>query len=390
MLSDRLSAVLDEPEVNFEDQPMAGLDPETEYPSIAFQLLEPTGRERKRWWTSFGAGTVILAVIILTVLILTAVIPSVVKAPFIQHRYVTVYLTLPPLPRTTPVPKPVVTPPVRRAAVEPPLVKAPAVAPKSVFQPQIPTRLAVAKPVAKPTFERPKIAAPKTQFAAMVPAVPKWTPKIAMGKFATRSPSAPTTPRAARSVQTGGFGKPAGLAMEARDRLPGNTPKLGTFGLPDGPGHGNGSGGAYGTRGVVASAGFGEAGSSGSGTGVAGRPGTVQAGGFGDAGDRASARAAQPRQVMAASSQGVVILSKPDPAYTEDARRQHIQGQVVLEVVFTASGDVRVVRVVKGLGHGLDQSAVDDAREIRFRPAQRGGAPVDTPAVLRILFELAS
>ena len=47
------------------------------------------------------------------------------------------------------------------------------------------------------------------------------------------------------------------------------------------------------------------------------------------------------------------------------------------------------MRVVRGLGHGLDENAISAAQSIRFRPAQRGGAPVDTTAIVHIIFQLA-
>jgi TonB family protein len=58
-------------------------------------------------------------------------------------------------------------------------------------------------------------------------------------------------------------------------------------------------------------------------------------------------------------------------------------------VVFTAGGDVRVLDVVRGLGHGLDESALRAARQIKFKPALRDGQPVDSTATVHILFQLA-
>jgi TonB family protein len=85
----------------------------------------------------------------------------------------------------------------------------------------------------------------------------------------------------------------------------------------------------------------------------------------------------------------VEVLFKPRPAYTDEARSKKIEGEVLLQVVFSASGDVRVQRVVQGLGYGLDESAESSARQIRFRPAQRGGQPVDSTAIVHIVFALA-
>jgi len=83
------------------------------------------------------------------------------------------------------------------------------------------------------------------------------------------------------------------------------------------------------------------------------------------------------------------ILSKPRPAYSTEARRLAIEGEVVLEALFRASGEIRVLRVVGGLGHGLDENAVQAATAIRFRPAMANGMPIDTVATVRIRFQLA-
>ncbi len=79
----------------------------------------------------------------------------------------------------------------------------------------------------------------------------------------------------------------------------------------------------------------------------------------------------------------VEILFKPRPAYTDEARRLRIEGEVLLEMRFGLSGQARVLRVVRGLGHGLDENAIAAAREIRFRSA------ADTTAIVHIIFRLA-
>jgi TonB family protein len=84
----------------------------------------------------------------------------------------------------------------------------------------------------------------------------------------------------------------------------------------------------------------------------------------------------------------VEVLSKPDPVYTEEARRLRIEGDVALEVKFSASGMIQVIRVLHGLGHGLDESAVIAARQIRFKPATENGTPVDCNGKLDIIFQL--
>jgi periplasmic protein TonB len=86
--------------------------------------------------------------------------------------------------------------------------------------------------------------------------------------------------------------------------------------------------------------------------------------------------------------QGVVVLSGPNPAYTDEARSLGIEGQVLLDVVFRASGEVKVNAVLKGLGHGLDDESIRAAPQIRFTPAMQQGRAVDFPATLHILFQL--
>jgi TonB family protein len=85
----------------------------------------------------------------------------------------------------------------------------------------------------------------------------------------------------------------------------------------------------------------------------------------------------------------VDILSEPNPAYSNEGRMLRLEGDVVLEVVFLASGQLQVTRVVSGLGHGLDDAAMEAAKQIRFHPAKRNGQPIDFPARVRIEFRLA-
>lgn len=94
-------------------------------------------------------------------------------------------------------------------------------------------------------------------------------------------------------------------------------------------------------------------------------------------------------KAVSAPFEGIEILEKPRPVYTEEARRLRIEGTVQLRVVFGAAGQIRVVSVVKGLGYGLDEAAVQAAVAIRFRPARRDGRPVDAPAVIQIEFQIA-
>jgi TonB family protein len=118
--------------------------------------------------------------------------------------------------------------------------------------------------------------------------------------------------------------------------------------------------------------------------------GEVSRGGFED--EEAAARPTGKRRRTVVAEQPdspVEIVSKPRPVYTDQAREMRIEGEVVLEVTFVATGKLRVLRVVGSLGHGLDEAAVDAAKKIEFTPARRDGRPVDHTATLRVVFRLA-
>jgi TonB family protein len=85
----------------------------------------------------------------------------------------------------------------------------------------------------------------------------------------------------------------------------------------------------------------------------------------------------------------VEVLFKPTPVYTEEARKLRIEGDVILEVEFLSAGRLRVLRIVRGLGHGLDEAAVQAAEQIRFKPAQTSGRSVDSRGTVNIVFRLA-
>jgi TonB family protein len=217
------------------------------------------------------------------------------------------------------------------------------------------------------------------------PAPPK--PDVKTNVFAGSS-APPTIKAPAREVQTGGFGDPNGFKGSTDVTAKLNAPRLGGFDRPAGAGDGNGTAGTHGRPGVVASAGFG----SGVATQVAEHEapgGGIRSGGFGDA----RAASGEPAAVKASAPAAIVpveIVEKPQPQYTREARDLKIQGEVHLKVLFQADGSVRVLQVVRGLGHGLDEAAEAAAQKIRFKPAQRDGRPCDMTATVHIVFQLAS
>jgi TonB family protein len=82
------------------------------------------------------------------------------------------------------------------------------------------------------------------------------------------------------------------------------------------------------------------------------------------------------------------VLFGPRPDWTEEARSRRVQGDVMLEAVLAADGKVRLVRVVRSLGFGLDEKAIIAARYIRFEPATRDGRPVHYLTKIRVNFKL--
>lgn len=83
------------------------------------------------------------------------------------------------------------------------------------------------------------------------------------------------------------------------------------------------------------------------------------------------------------------IRKTPPPAYTDEARARRIQGIVVVRVVLGADGTVKVATVVRGLGYGLDEKAIDVAMKTVFEPAlDRRGEPVDSTLTISVNFTL--
>jgi periplasmic protein TonB len=84
------------------------------------------------------------------------------------------------------------------------------------------------------------------------------------------------------------------------------------------------------------------------------------------------------------------VVYKPTPAYTAEAKSMHIEGNVSLKIRVTAEGGVEVLSVVRGLGHGLDESARQATMSTRFKPAVDGeGRPVDWEGTVVVNFQLS-
>jgi TonB family protein len=82
------------------------------------------------------------------------------------------------------------------------------------------------------------------------------------------------------------------------------------------------------------------------------------------------------------------LLFKPEPHYTEEARRNQISGTVMLRVIFSSAGEVQQIRAVKTLPFGLTEKAIAAARQIKFVPAIKGGRQVSVHMQLEYNFYL--
>jgi TonB family protein len=82
------------------------------------------------------------------------------------------------------------------------------------------------------------------------------------------------------------------------------------------------------------------------------------------------------------------ILSRPEPAYTDEARNKGIKGVVVIKAVFSSSGQVTNIRVIQGLPYGLTEEAVAAVRQIKFEPAVKDGRRVSQHIQIEYYFNL--
>ena len=130
----------------------------------------------------------------------------------------------------------------------------------------------------------------------------------------------------------------------------------------NGPGFGGGIGSGEGT---------------GVGSGKGGGLGPGEGGGFGGGAYSVGGSVSAP-----------IPIYKPEPPYSEEARKAKYQGTVVLWIVVDATGNVTDARVVKPLGLGLDEKALETVRTWKFKPALRNGSPVPVRVMVEVSFRL--
>jgi len=304
---------------------------------VSTQVLLPDAPSR---WRSFGTGLLLQFFAVFVLVTIPILFPD--KFEPVRHYLVSV-LTRPELPKvklhlktTMVAPRPQPVAPELSEATPAPRIYLPAAA-----------------PVAKPVTSRRSEPSAVTPEVASVIASPAPLPLPAL--------AVPTLVRPRDEVHTG------------------------IFGANDESGPSNSANSGHGRGGVV-NAKFSDGRADGV---VGGTDRRVASSGFLDS--RATSADPKPKKELpsAPAITPVKIVLKPRPTYTAEARSRKIEGEVVLKVIFAASGNVQVLSVVSGLGFGLDESAENAAARIQFQPAKHDGQPVDVTATVHIVFELA-
>ena len=338
--------------------------------------------EPKNRFGSFGASFAVNLVAGVVLLLFTV---SQIHEAHVRYEKAQLVYMAQPKPYVPPTPKVKMPPPPKVEVAQPKLIEPPKV-----------------KMPDPPKLEPLKVSAPAPALPAPAPRRVAAPPAPVVGTFSTPAP-APAAQRIAPETRAAGFGQPVGVTPNPNATRAANIAPVGAFGasaagtngsaprqgVVSGTGFGSNTvaGSGSGNRGgSVASTGFGSGLTAGAPGGAPGGHGSVASTGFG-------ANTAPPPAAVQRTQQPVatalVVLSKPLPQYTAEARQLHIEGDVALEVKFDANGQVEVLRVVNGLGHGLDEQARLAASHIRFKPATKDGHPVDQVSVIHVTFQLA-
>ena len=81
-------------------------------------------------------------------------------------------------------------------------------------------------------------------------------------------------------------------------------------------------------------------------------------------------------------------MAKVEPQYAEEARQRGLEGTGVLFIVVTSEGNPRDLRVIRPLGMGLDEKAIEAVKQWKFSPGMKDGNPVDVQATIEVNFRL--
>ena len=85
-----------------------------------------------------------------------------------------------------------------------------------------------------------------------------------------------------------------------------------------------------------------------------------------------------------------VPIYTPNPPYSEEARKAGVSGVVEVDIMVDAAGNVQDARVVKPLGHGLDEKALETIRAWRFKPVMHNGVPVGGSMTIQVHFQFSA
>ena len=210
--------------------------------TLTLGLLPEPGTRWGRFVLGYGMQSLVMAFFVITAVIY----PEVLVLPVHDYHFVTLVSTPPPVPQTPA--------PIKHFRVPEPKLTEP-VTPRPEAM-RVPSEI-VQKKTPLPEEQAPKVTvtAKKELLPDVKATIPR--PPVKTNVFSTGSSATPTMAAAPEKVQTGGFGDPNGVPASDTHGRPVTIARAGSFDLPAGPGYGNGTGGAHGARGVVASTGFG-------------------------------------------------------------------------------------------------------------------------------------
>jgi TonB family protein len=358
-------------------KPLRSDDPNP--PSVQFRdfgVLNDGSRSKGAAVTSIVLNVSIAALIV--------ILGFVVKSnPVIMKKVTEITLPPEPPPQPKPIPKPPPPPPVK---LQPPPPVPPKIKPIPVPDPPPdvkplptpPTPKPVPLPPAPPKKVDPPPAPTKVNLgvakAASIPNHDANPSAVRLGN--PTNPLKPLTGPAVSPVSLGVAGMPGMRASNT-----GSGPHATSVNMGSGSPNGNNLNGHDNASRVVAGVNFGVKGGTGP---LTSRTATAVTPSFGA--PPPPARTPPPAATLSAATPPKVTY-KPQPVYSEEAKAMHLEGKAVVSVVFHANGAMEVVGLVRGLGHGLDESALTAARGVKFQPAlDAGGRPVDFPTQIIITF----
>ena len=338
-----------------------------------FGVLDDGAQSKGAALTSIGVNILIATLVI--------VIGMIAKTnPIVAKKIAS--LTLPPEPpKVAPAPKPPPPPPLK------PLPAPHIEQPKIIKLPE-PVKLPEIKPVEVPV-PKPVVPAPAPPKAVTPPPAPV---KVNLGQAMAAHIANNDAHPAAVSMGANTAVKPTGPTVAAVNMSSGMAGMSGAANGPHATAVSMGSGAPNGSMGGRDSG----AKVTGVKLGVSGGTGPLNSKNYSNAPVNVQLQTAMapvathPKVQSMAVASAPKVTFKPTPSYTAEAKAMHLEGSVAVRIKVLASGEVQVLGVVHGLGHGLDESAVTATQATRFRPAlDASGAPVDWEGVVNVSFQMS-